>query len=68
MLTANEQMRREADDTGPLAEIEHWCQLSVRVNALLEQTKTHECKMAIGILHVARSKLMKVILKTEIRV
>jgi dynein heavy chain len=59
MLTENEQVRREADDTGPLAEIEHWCQLSVRVNSVLEQTKSRECKMAVGILHIARSKVMK---------
>lgn len=53
-------MRKEADDTGPLAELEHWRQLMARFNALLEQIKSHECRIVINILNVARSKVLRV--------
>ena len=32
-------MRKEADDTGPLAELEHWRFLEARFNSFLEQLK-----------------------------
>ena len=53
-------MRKEADDTGPLAELEHWRQLNSRFNSILDQIKGHECRMVISILHIARSKVLKV--------
>lgn len=52
-------MRKEADDTGPLAELEHWRQMMARFNALLEQIKSHKCRMVINIIHIARSKVLK---------
>ncbi|XP_062602161.1 dynein axonemal heavy chain 8-like, partial [Saccostrea cucullata] len=59
ILAESDQMRKEADDTGPLAELEHWRQLMARFNALLEQIKSHECRMVINILNVARSKVLR---------
>ena len=53
-------MRKEADDTGPLAELEHWRQLMARFNALLDQIKSHKCRMVINIINIARSKVLKV--------
>ena len=53
-------MRKEADDTGPLAELEHWRQLASRFNSILEQIKSHDCKMVVNILNVAKSKVIKV--------
>lgn len=53
-------MRKEADDTGPLAELEHWRHLTSRFTSLIEQIRDHDCKMAIQILHVAKSKVLKV--------
>jgi len=55
-------MRREADDTGPYAEFEHWRQLNARFNSVLEQIRSHECRMAIQILHISKSKILKVTL------
>ena len=60
MLAESEQMRREADDTGPYAEFEHWRQLNARFNSVLEQIRGHECRMAIQILNIARSKVLRV--------
>ncbi|XP_023932850.1 dynein heavy chain 8, axonemal [Lingula anatina] len=59
VLAESDQMRKEADDTGPLAELEHWRQLTARFNSILEQIKGHECKMAIHILNSAKSKVLK---------
>jgi len=60
MLSESEQMRREADDTGPYAEFEHWRQLNARFNSVLEQIRSHDCRMAIQILHISKSKILKV--------
>ena len=53
-------MRKEADDTGPLAELEHWRFLMSKFNSLLEHIKSDRCKAAINILHLAKSKVLKV--------
>ena len=53
-------MRKEADDTGPFAELEHWRHLMSRFNSLIEQIRSHDCKVVIQILHVAKSKILKV--------
>ena len=53
-------MRREADDTGPYAEFEHWRLLNARFNSVLEQIRSHDCSMAIQILHISKSKILKV--------
>jgi len=60
MLSESEQMRREADDTGPYAEFEHWRLLNARFNSVLEQIRSHDCSMAIQILHISKSKILKV--------
>ncbi|XP_064651602.1 dynein axonemal heavy chain 8-like [Lineus longissimus] len=59
VLAESDQMRKEADDTGPLAELEHWRQLTARFNSILEQIKGHHCKMVINILNAAKSKVIK---------
>ncbi|OWF42162.1 dynein heavy chain 8, axonemal-like [Mizuhopecten yessoensis] len=59
ILAESDQMRKEADDTGPLAELDHWRQLMARFNALLEQIKSNRCRMVINIINIARSKVLK---------
>ena len=59
-------MRREADDTGPLAELEHWRFLMSKFNSLLEHIKSERCKTAINTLHLAKSKVLKVRFKLVI--
>jgi hypothetical protein len=60
VLAESEQMRREADDIGPRAELEHWKKRMSKFNYLVDQIKCHEVKAVLGILHAAKSKLIKV--------
>ena len=53
-------MRREADDIGPRAELEHWKKRMSKFNYLVDQIKGHDVKAVLGILHAAKSKLIKV--------
>ncbi|XP_052061669.1 dynein axonemal heavy chain 8-like [Mytilus californianus] len=59
ILAESDQMRKEADDTGPMAELDHWRQLMARFNALLEQIKSHNCRMVINIINISKSKVLK---------
>ena len=60
MLVQNEQIRKEADDTGPNAEFEYWRVMTARFNSILEQIKSHDIRMSIHILHVAKSNILQV--------
>lgn len=53
-------MRKEADDVGPKAELDHWKKRMAKFNSLLDQIKGPECKAVVGVLHAAKSKLLKV--------
>ncbi|XP_076449856.1 dynein axonemal heavy chain 5-like isoform X2 [Babylonia areolata] len=59
VLAESEQMRREADDIGPRAELEHWKKRMAKFNYLVDQIKGQEVKAVLGILHAAKSKLIK---------
>ena len=54
-------MRKEADDTGPMAELEHWKMRMAKFNSLVEQIKGVDCKAVIRIMLIAKSKTLKVI-------
>lgn len=60
VLAESEQMRKEADDVGPKAELDHWKKRMAKFNSLLDQIKGTECKAVVGVLHAAKSKLLKV--------
>uniref|UniRef100_A0A8C7B547 Dynein axonemal heavy chain 8 n=1 Tax=Neovison vison TaxID=452646 RepID=A0A8C7B547_NEOVI len=60
VLIESEQMRKEADDSGPLTELEHWKRMSAKFNYIIEQIKGPTCKAVINVLNVAHSKLLKV--------
>ena len=53
-------MRREADDVGPKAELDHWKKQMAKFNSLLDEVKTQKCKAVVGILVAAKSKVLKV--------
>ncbi|XP_064453637.1 dynein axonemal heavy chain 8 [Mirounga angustirostris] len=59
VLIESEQMRKEADDSGPLTELEHWKRMSAKFNYIIEQIKGPNCKAVINVLNVAHSKLLK---------
>ncbi|KAL5262750.1 hypothetical protein ACHWQZ_G008223 [Mnemiopsis leidyi] len=59
VLAQSEQMRKEADDTGPNSELVYWKERMASFNALLDQIKSQPCKTTIGILFAAKSKIIK---------
>ncbi|KAL4616938.1 dynein heavy chain 5, axonemal [Arapaima gigas] len=59
VLAESDQLRKEADDLGPRAELDHWKKRMSRFNYLLEQLKTPDVKAVLGVLMVAKSKLIK---------
>ena len=60
VLAESEQMRREADDIGPRAELDHWKKRMSRFNCLLDQIKSAQVKAVLGVLSAAKSKTIKV--------
>ena len=60
VLAESEQMRKEADDVGPKAELDHWKKRMAKFNTLVDQIKGPDCKAVVGVLLAAKSKLIKV--------
>ncbi|CAF1413331.1 unnamed protein product, partial [Adineta ricciae] len=58
ILAESEQIRREADDVGPSAELTHWKQRMATFNNLLEQIKSPRCRAVVGVLQIVKSKLL----------
>lgn len=57
-------MRKEADDTGPLAELEYWKQRTAKFSCLVDQIKSQPCRGVITTLVAAKSKVIKVTYST----
>lgn len=58
VLAEGEQIRREADNIGPRAELDYWKKRTSKFNYLLDQIKEHEVKSALGVLQAAKSRLL----------
>lgn len=58
VLAESEQMRKEADDIGPNAELGHWKARMVKFNSITDQLKSPACKKVIGILHAVKSRTL----------
>ncbi|XP_061094941.1 dynein axonemal heavy chain 5 [Conger conger] len=59
VLTESEQMRKEADDIGPSAELEHWKSRMATFNSLLDEIKSPHVKKVMGVLQVAKSRTLR---------
>ncbi|KAH0622614.1 hypothetical protein JD844_025060 [Phrynosoma platyrhinos] len=68
VLIESEQMRKEADDSGPLTELEHWKRMSAKFNFIIEQIKGQHCKSVINVLNVSRSKVIKLWRELDARI
>ena len=55
-------MRKEADDTGPLAELEYWKHRTAKFSCLVDQIKTQPCRGVISTLNASKSKIIKVMM------
>ena len=60
ILTKSEQMRRESDDVGPQAELEHWKKRMAKFDSLTTSIKAPQCRAIINILVAAKSKILQV--------
>ncbi|KAF4087596.1 hypothetical protein AMELA_G00072460 [Ameiurus melas] len=68
VLAESDQLRKEADDLGPRAELEHWKKRMSRFDYLLDQLKSPNVKAVLGVLMIAKSKLIKAWRELDIRI
>ncbi|KAM6207378.1 dynein axonemal heavy chain 8 [Sarcoramphus papa] len=68
ILIESKQMRKEADDSGPLTELEHWKCMSAKFNFIIEQIKGPNCKAVINVLNVGHSKLLRMWQELDARI
>ncbi|KAL2307869.1 hypothetical protein Nmel_000857, partial [Mimus melanotis] len=59
VLAENDQLRKEADDLGPRAELDYWKKKLSKFNYLMEQLKSPDVKAVLGVLTAAKSKLLQ---------
>ncbi|XP_068593236.1 dynein axonemal heavy chain 5 [Cebidichthys violaceus] len=64
-LTESEQMRKEADDVGPSAELEHWKRRMVTFNSLMEEVKRPQVKRTLGVLQLTKSRTLRTWIKLD---
>ncbi|PAA86956.1 hypothetical protein BOX15_Mlig012039g1 [Macrostomum lignano] len=68
VLNESEQIRREADDVGPSAELLYWKSRMTRFNNLLEQMNRKEVRTVVALLHNAKSRTLKVWRQLDCRI
>ena len=61
ILTQSEQIRKESDDVGPQAELEHWRKRLAKFDSLIASIKNPQCRIIVSILVAAKSKVLQVI-------
>ncbi|KAK5607192.1 Dynein heavy chain 8, axonemal [Crenichthys baileyi] len=59
VLTMDDQLRK-IDSEGPLSELEYWKKKYLQFTYIVNHTKSKECKAVVMVLHIQRSKMMKV--------
>ncbi|KAK6618885.1 hypothetical protein RUM44_003266 [Polyplax serrata] len=58
VLVEAEQIRREKDDVGPMAELEYWRKWLTKFTSVVEFIKTEKLKMCLQCLRLSRSKII----------
>ena len=64
-LITSSTLRVDKDDEGPLVELEYWRHLNIKYNSILEEIRSHDCRMAIQVLNIINSKVLKVWFSTN---
>ncbi|NWU99457.1 DYH5 protein, partial [Upupa epops] len=59
ILAENDQLRKEADDLGPRAELDYWKKRLSKFNYLTDELKSPDVTAVLGVLTAAKSKLLK---------
>ncbi|RLV98350.1 hypothetical protein DV515_00010875 [Chloebia gouldiae] len=68
VLAENDQLRKEADDLGPRAELDYWKKKLSKFHYLMEQLKSPDVKAVLGVLTASKSKLLKKWRALDIRI
>ncbi|KAM9807310.1 dynein axonemal heavy chain 5 isoform 2-T2 [Syngnathus typhle] len=68
VLAESDQLRKEAEDLGPRAELDHWKKRMSRFNYLLDQLKSPDVKAVLGVLLMAKSKIIKLWRELDARI
>ncbi|TKC53227.1 hypothetical protein EI555_007550, partial [Monodon monoceros] len=68
VLAGSNQLRTEADDLGPRAELEYWKKRLSKFSYLLDQWKSPDVKTVLAVLAASRSKLLKTWREMDIRI
>ncbi|XP_061631916.1 dynein axonemal heavy chain 5 [Phyllopteryx taeniolatus] len=68
VLAESDQLRKEAEDLGPRAELNHWKKRMSRFNYLLDQLKSPDVKAVLGVLLMAKSKIIKLWRELDARI
>ena len=53
-------MRKEADDVGPQAELEHWKKRMAKFDSLTTYLRCSQCRIVLNILVATKSKTVEV--------
>ncbi|KAM4740016.1 dynein axonemal heavy chain 8-like [Anableps anableps] len=67
VLTEDNQLRK-VDYEGPLSELEYWKKKHLQFSSIINHTKSKECKAVVMVLHIRRSKMIKVWLDLDKRI
>ena len=59
LLAESESARAESDDAGPETELEYWRTRMAKFNSITEQLRGRECKVVLGVLGAAKSRVLK---------
>ena len=59
LLGESDSVRAESDDAGPETELEYWRTRMAKFNAITEQLRGRECKVVLGVLGAAKSRVLK---------
>ena len=59
LLAESDNSRQESDDAGPETELEYWRNRMAKFNSITEQLKGRECKVVLGVLGSAKSRVLK---------
>ncbi|XP_077430963.1 dynein axonemal heavy chain 5 isoform X2 [Vanacampus margaritifer] len=68
VLAESDQLRKEAEDLGPRSELDHWKKRMSRFNYLLDQLKSPDVKAVLGVLLMAKSKIIKLWRELDTRI
>ena len=59
LLSESDANRHEGDEAGPETELEYWRTRMAKFNSITEQLKGRECKVVLGVLTAAKSRVLK---------